>query len=383
MSTRFRTRGLGLLTHKGDWNASTNQPSLASGQGSKGDLYIVSVEGSTALDGISDWKAGDWAVFDGTTWEKVDNSEEAPLLGPSYEVHVAKNGSDTGVTGKPLKPFLTVAAAVAYVQSTFTSSENVVIYVHTGFYPEQVTITRPRTHIVGVNNGLANTVQISSITINPSSVDGGVYNSIFSIERVLVSSASGAAITLTGTNECALHLTNVYCFSSSAGVKGINLASTATNGSKVYLTDVTVNNTQSNAIGIDVAKAAVTLRRVVVYSGAASCINVSATGSVIGDKCQLENSGSSVLNLGATSATLASSSLASSAANSDGAVLVAGSTLNLFQSAIQVPAGTGFAVKGVAGSVFTYALNTFIYGYNNKVSAAITSVPHSTTFTTA
>jgi hypothetical protein len=151
----------------------------------------------------------------------------------------------------------------------------------------------------------------------------------------------------------------------------------------VYLTDVTVNNTQSNAIGIDVAKAAATLRRVVVYSGSASCVNVSSTGSVLGDKCQLENSGSSVLNVGATSVTLASSSLASSAANSDGAVLAAGGTLNLFQSAIQVPAGTGFAVKGVAGSVFTYALNTFIYGYNNRVSAAITLVPHSNSFTTA
>ena len=66
------------LVFQGTWNATTNSPSLSSGSGTTGHFYIVSVAGSTDLDGITDWKVGDWAVFveQGASdqWEKVDNS---------------------------------------------------------------------------------------------------------------------------------------------------------------------------------------------------------------------------------------------------------------------------------------------------------------------
>lgn len=57
------------------WNANTNSPTLTSGVGTKGHYYIVTVEGGTALDGINDWKNGDWAIFDGESWRKVDNTD--------------------------------------------------------------------------------------------------------------------------------------------------------------------------------------------------------------------------------------------------------------------------------------------------------------------
>jgi hypothetical protein len=57
------------------WNASTNVPALASGVGTKGYYYIVSTAGTTNLDGITDWQIGDWAIFDGTVWRKVDNTD--------------------------------------------------------------------------------------------------------------------------------------------------------------------------------------------------------------------------------------------------------------------------------------------------------------------
>jgi hypothetical protein len=66
------------LVFQGTWNAATNTPTLTSGTGTTGNFYIVSVDGSTNLDGITDWKVGDWAVFveQGASdqWEKVDNS---------------------------------------------------------------------------------------------------------------------------------------------------------------------------------------------------------------------------------------------------------------------------------------------------------------------
>lgn len=56
------------------WNANTNSPSLASGTGTAGNFYIVNVAGTTTLDGISTWSIGDWAVYEGSVWRKIDNS---------------------------------------------------------------------------------------------------------------------------------------------------------------------------------------------------------------------------------------------------------------------------------------------------------------------
>jgi hypothetical protein len=66
---------IGSTIYQGTWNASTNTPSLASGVGVRGYYYIVSVAGNTNLDGITDWFIGDWAIFDGTAWQQVDNTD--------------------------------------------------------------------------------------------------------------------------------------------------------------------------------------------------------------------------------------------------------------------------------------------------------------------
>jgi hypothetical protein len=64
----------GGLDYQGAWNASTNTPTLVSSTGTNGYYYVVSVAGSTNLDGITDWKAGDWVIFNGTAWQKIDQS---------------------------------------------------------------------------------------------------------------------------------------------------------------------------------------------------------------------------------------------------------------------------------------------------------------------
>jgi hypothetical protein len=66
---------LGALSYQGTWNANTNTPTLASGVGVKGYYYVVSTAGTTNLDGVTDWQIGDWAVYNGTAWQKVDNTE--------------------------------------------------------------------------------------------------------------------------------------------------------------------------------------------------------------------------------------------------------------------------------------------------------------------
>jgi hypothetical protein len=70
---------LGALKYAGTWNASTNTPTLASGVGTQGQYYVVSVAGSTNLDGETNWQVGDWAVFNGSVWQKVDGGSTGLL----------------------------------------------------------------------------------------------------------------------------------------------------------------------------------------------------------------------------------------------------------------------------------------------------------------
>ena len=65
---------IGGLSYKGTWNASTNSPALASGAGTINNYYVVSVAGATNLDGITDWQVGDWAIYNGTVWQKIDQT---------------------------------------------------------------------------------------------------------------------------------------------------------------------------------------------------------------------------------------------------------------------------------------------------------------------
>jgi hypothetical protein len=87
----------GGLSYQGTWNASTNTPTLASGVGVNGYYYITATAGSTDLDGITDWQIGDWLMFNGTVWQKIDQSNLVTSVnGQTGAVNV---GTVTSVTG--------------------------------------------------------------------------------------------------------------------------------------------------------------------------------------------------------------------------------------------------------------------------------------------
>ncbi len=65
----------GTLNYQGTWNASTNTPTLTSSIGTNGYYYVVNVAGSTNLNGITDWQIGDWAIFNGSVWQKLDQTD--------------------------------------------------------------------------------------------------------------------------------------------------------------------------------------------------------------------------------------------------------------------------------------------------------------------
>lgn len=58
----------GQTTNKGKWNASLGTPPSATP--SQGDYWVVSVAGSTDLDGNNSWLVGELAVYTGSRWER-------------------------------------------------------------------------------------------------------------------------------------------------------------------------------------------------------------------------------------------------------------------------------------------------------------------------
>lgn len=64
---------LGQVSYQGTWDASAGTAPTSTP--SKGWYYIVTVAGSTSLSGITDWQVGDWAIYNGASWNKIDNTD--------------------------------------------------------------------------------------------------------------------------------------------------------------------------------------------------------------------------------------------------------------------------------------------------------------------
>jgi hypothetical protein len=174
---------IGALNYKGTWNASTNTPTLVSSVGNKGDYYVVSVAGSTNLDGTTLWGVGDWAVFNGSIWEKVDA------------------GDTTNVTS------LTVTTLTGYMYANNTS-------------PVTASLTIP-------NNGLAN----STLTLGNTTLTlGGTTSNVGNLTVANVTIIGGTANVTTLNHVSNTTVTATYGIASlplqPAGFMQVNLNGT-------------------------------------------------------------------------------------------------------------------------------------------------------------
>ena len=187
IQTAINSALTGVLQFEGTWNASTNSPSLSSGVGTSGDYYIVSVAGSTNLDGITDWAIGDWAVFANTTWTKIDNSQVGNVTGSGSSTRVAFWNSNSNITSDAGLTFnggsnaLTVGGTVTWSGGSSLESNSAYDNMVTGFG----------------NSGS------SSKTLTLTQQDGGTLTTSFSIPQGTVTSVgttgSVNGINLSGT----------------------------------------------------------------------------------------------------------------------------------------------------------------------------------------
>ncbi len=94
------------LTYRGAWNVNTMVPDLESmSTAKKGDYYVVNIGGDSDLlnPGTPEtWYPGDWALYNGSFWERLNNSGSLTdingLSGPSITLNV-QNLADVDITG--------------------------------------------------------------------------------------------------------------------------------------------------------------------------------------------------------------------------------------------------------------------------------------------
>ena len=197
----------GSLVYQGTWNASTNTPTLTSSVGNKGYYYVVSVAGSTNLDGETLWGVGDWAVFNGSIWQKVD-------------------GGDTSTVTN-----LTVTTLTGYMYANntapVTASTTIPVASVTGAVPNTVTIIAG-TGLSGGGNLTGNvTLSASANTVNQKvtvKVGGSITGSEPAINFI-----GGNNVTFTASDDAGNTTVNVTASVNSLNVSNTTVVSTTSN----------------------------------------------------------------------------------------------------------------------------------------------------------
>jgi hypothetical protein len=108
------TNAIGALNYKGTWDAATNNPTLVSSVGTQGDYYVVSVAGTTNLNGTTLWGVGDMAIFNGSIWQKADGGDTSlvtSLTVTSLTGYMYANNT-TPVTASTTIPVANISGAV-------------------------------------------------------------------------------------------------------------------------------------------------------------------------------------------------------------------------------------------------------------------------------
>ena len=195
--------GVGAVTYKGTWDADTNNPDLVTGTPTQGDYYVVNVAGNTDLDGITDWEIGDWAIYNGSVWQKVDNTDSVSSVngqvgtvvltaanvnaaasnvyvtagtglggGGNLEANVNVFLANTAVSPDDYGGANTVATFTVDQQGRLTAASNVTIAITTAEVSGLGTIATQDADNVAVTGGV---IEVSNVTAANVTVTSNVF----------------------------------------------------------------------------------------------------------------------------------------------------------------------------------------------------------------
>jgi hypothetical protein len=104
---------LGANVYQGTWNATTNTPTIPpAALANQGWYWVVSVAGSTNIDGTSTWAPGDWIISNGSIWQRIVNIDSVSSVNAKTGA-VVINKADVGLGNVDNTSDATKNAAVA------------------------------------------------------------------------------------------------------------------------------------------------------------------------------------------------------------------------------------------------------------------------------
>lgn len=214
----------GGLVYKGTWNASTNTPSLADGAGTAGWLYIVSVAGTQNLgSGSLTFAAGDWAIYNGTVWEKVANTDSVTSV--------------NGFTGAVVLTTTNVAEG----SNLYFTNARAIASTLTGYTSGSGTISSADTVLSAIQK-LNGNIVAATITIGTTAISlNGTSTTLAGLSSVTSTSFVGA---LTGNASTATALQTARTINGTSFDGSANITITADAGT---LTGTTLNGTVVNS----------------------------------------------------------------------------------------------------------------------------------------
>ena len=276
------SNAIGALNYKGTWDASTNTPTLVSSVGTKGDYYVVSVAGSTNLNGTTLWGVGDMAVFNGSIWQKTDGGDTS----------IVTSLTVTGLTGYMYANNTSPATAattipVASVTGAVANTVNVLaggLLSGGGALTSNVTISLtsvPSGNVAGL--GTMATQNANAVAITGGSVTANLTSGNVTITGGTINSVSFASANITSV---AATFPNSYLTNSSAtlGNTAITLGSTTTAVGNLTLNNVTI---PSGSVNVQVTNLTSTTSAAATFATAslplvpAGYIQVNLNGTVV------------------------------------------------------------------------------------------------------
>lgn len=279
------TNALGALVYQGTWDASANNPTLTSSVGTKGNYYVVSVAGTTTLNGISSWSVGDWAVFNGSVWQKVDGgtSESFVNLTVTGTANIA-TGNVVNMTSSNVTITGGTENAVTYTNVTI-SSGNITVTNDNVAYSNISTALRTQS-LTGYLYGNANTGNVTASTSIPVANVTGAVSSVTGTSPISSSGGTTPAISLNtsgvtaasygGAANSATITVDTYGRITAASNTAIAISNTQVSGLG------TMSTQNSNSVTITGGtENAVTYTNVTISSGNITVTNVSVTGNVV------------------------------------------------------------------------------------------------------
>lgn len=345
---------LGALSYQGTWNASTNTPTLTSSTGTKGYYYVVNVAGSTNLNGITDWVIGDWAVYNGSVWQKVDNTDAVTSVN-GYTGTVVLTQTDisgtvptsrtitagTGLTGGgdlSANRTLAIDSTVATLTGTQTLTNK--------------TLTAPKVDLINDTNGN----EILGFSPTTSATDYFVVKNGIGVGAPIHLYADGSS-TNTG-----MHIQP----------KGTGLV-TISDGTD-FNKGIRFRSSSSAASAITLLDAVSTAGRVVTLPDATTTLVGRDTTDTLTNK-SISGSTNTLSNIGNAALTNSSITINGSAISLGGTVSV-GTVTSVTGTAPVVSSGgatPAISMAAATGSVNGYLTSTDWTTFNNKGSGSVTS----------